>query len=112
MKNRIWKLLQREKPKCPHYALKTAELATPATIGINLQSVIEKKFVICDEWQKANHPGAPPNPSPWSIIGVFRRSAYDDRVMLTMAPWKENGFVDFGAAINVPADKVGVAAKQ
>ena len=111
--NRIWKMIRKRKPPLPPQFTKgMTQHTTSMTLAMSLQSIVAKRFVICEEWMNENAPGAPANPHPWAIIGVYRTSPYHSEVMLLMAPFKENGFTDFNNTLHVPAGKVGVAADQ
>ncbi len=113
MTNRIWRFIRKRKPpQPPHYTKGATKHTVPMTLAISMQSIVAKRFVICEDWMDENAPGAPANPHPWCIVGVYRASAYNSDIMLVMAPYKEDGFVDFANQLYVPADKVGVAVKQ
>ena len=113
MTNRIWRFIRKRKPPQPRQNLKTITRHTaPITLEMAMQSIVAKRFVICEEWQQEHAPSAPENPHPWAIIGTYRVSAYSDDIMLMMAPYKDDGFADFGNVLHVPVKKVGVAANQ
>lgn len=112
MKNRIWKLIKKkEPPTVPHYAKDIAKNSSPMMIQVDLQAFVEKKFVIDHAWIFEHYKESMTD-RPWSLIGAQRRSSYNCEVNFLMAPFGENGFVDFSAAIAVPADMVGIAANQ
>ncbi len=111
--NRIWKhITKRKPPKPPHYTRAVTKHTVAMTLAMSLQSIVAKRFVICEEWRQKHHPDAPENPHPWCIVGVHRESIYDTDIVLVLAPYQDDGFVDVSRAIRVPAGKVGVAAKQ
>ena len=111
--HRFWKfVIKRKPPTAPHYTHAVTKMITSQMLEIDLQSIVQKRFVICQDWQRKHAPEAPPNPHPWCVLGVHRESIYNVNVVLMMAPFTEDGFPDVSQAIRVPAGKVGVAAKQ
>ena len=111
--NRIWKhIAKRRPPKPPYYTMSITKHMAPSTLEMNMQSIVAKRFVICEEWRQEHQPDAPENPHPWCIVGVHRESIYNTNIALMLAPFQNDGFIDVSRAIRVPAGKVGVAAKQ
>ena len=111
--NRFWKYIaKRVPPKPPYHTTPITKHMTASTLEMSMQSIVAKRFVICEEWRQEHQPASPENPHPWCIIGVIRESICNTNIALVLAPYQSDGFVDVSRAIRVPAGKVGVAAKQ
>jgi len=110
--NRIWEHIQRAPPTPGKTAQSIGNCVQPLNLALEVESLVGRRFVICEEWRIKNAPDAPENPHPWEVIGVMRASAYTARSVLLMAPVREDGTVQMSRVLRIPAGKVGVAARQ
>lgn len=110
--NRIWKHIQRAPPAPGKLAQSIGNCVQPLNLALEIESLVGKRFVLCEEWRLANAPDAPDNPHPWEVVGVVRESAYTANAVLLIAPVRSDGTIAIGGMLRVPAGRIGVAAKQ
>ena len=114
--NRIWKFIsrrsQKSPPQPPRDTIPATATTSPVMFEMMLQSIVAKRFVIDENWRAENCPDAPENPHPWHIVGAIRLANCTTDVAIVMAPVMEDGLADMKQVIQVPANKIGVAARQ
>lgn len=112
MKNRIWEFIERrDPPATPPYAQPAASKMTALGFAVSLQAVMNKKFVISNEWMIEHHPTAKLDMA-WIVIGAHRVSADNSNVAVSMAPLDQKGRAVFSRAIDVPPEYITVKAVQ